>query len=59
MGTKLKWEKPMVLVGTYVSVKDYAKRSGLSEATVKRRCVSGDLPAERVGDRSWLIKVED
>lgn len=37
-----------------ITVEEAATRLGLSVATVRRRCGSGELPAERVG-RSWLI----
>jgi hypothetical protein len=44
--------------GYYMGVGAYAKKSGLSEATVKRRCIDGSLPAKKVGERSWFILVD-
>lgn len=44
--------------GQYVTVEDYAREAGVSTATVKRRCASGNLQeqAVKVG-RQWLIWV--
>lgn len=40
--------------GYYLSPEDYAKRSGVSPATVKRKCKAGELRAIRFNG-SWLI----
>jgi hypothetical protein len=50
--------KPVhIPAGYYIGVEGYAKMSGLSEATVKRRCASGELETKRIG-RSWFIHVD-
>lgn len=38
----------------YLTVEETATRLGISVATVRRRCISGEIDAERKG-RSWLI----
>lgn len=42
--------------GFYVTVEDYSRTTGISQATVKRRCTDGSLHATKVG-RAWLIHV--
>ena len=43
--------------GQFLTVEEAATRLGVSPATVKRRCASGLIDAERVG-RSWLIDAQ-
>lgn len=51
--------KPVFLEkGYYMGVGAFARRNKMSEATVKRRCADGSLPARKVGDRSWFILVD-
>ena len=38
-----------------ITVEEAAERLGLSTATVRRRCASGDLACQKVG-RSWLVE---
>lgn len=38
-----------------LTVDEVADRLGLSVATIRRRCISGDIPARKVG-KSWLIE---
>lgn len=40
-----------------LSVEQAAERLGLSPATVRRRCVDGSLPAEKVG-RAWVVDLD-
>lgn len=39
----------------YITVEEAATRLGISPATVKRRCSSGELPARKVG-RGWVLE---
>ena len=41
----------------WLSIKDCAKYSGLSESTIRRAMQSGQLKANKVGGK-WLIKSE-
>lgn len=43
--------------GLYESVTEYAERTGISKATIKRRCEDGSLAAEKIGG-AWLIRVD-
>lgn len=45
----------MAASAAYVSVDEASRRLRLSAASIRRRCASGDLAAQKVG-RSWLIE---
>ena len=44
----------------FISISSLAKRWGVSNKTIWRKCISGELMARKMGDNSiWYIDVEN
>ena len=44
----------------FISISSLAKRWGMSNKTIWRKCISGELMARKLGDNSiWYIDVEN
>ena len=44
----------------FISISSLAKRWGVSNKTIWRKCISGELMARKLGDNSiWYIDVEN